>query len=130
MNRGNNLLVSGFLVALAIGVTGVMVSESEWIDRLDDVFIIILALIAAIWHLRADYRYTWSLVPLGLLIFAFTGKLIGFALEIGDPASAGDELGILPTIGAMLIIGCFVVGKSYPGRTAEKSPRDVDENAR
>jgi hypothetical protein len=97
MNRGNNLLVSGFLVALAIGVTEVMFSESEWIDRLDDGWIIILASIVMSWYLYRDHRNTGSLVPLGLLILAFTSKLIGFALEIGDPSSVGNNLGILPT---------------------------------
>lgn len=65
LNRGNNLLVSGFLVSLATGLIGLLVSETEWIDCQDDGLVIFLAVVAAGWYLGKDHRYTWSLVPFG-----------------------------------------------------------------
>ena len=126
LNRGNNLLVSGFLVSLATGLIGLRVSETEWIDRLDDGLVIFLAVVTAGGYLGKDHRYTWSLVPFGLLALSFPAKLTGFSLETGDPASSGDGLGILPTIGSLPIITGFLQWKTYPGRTMQNSSEEHD----
>ena len=114
INRGNNVLVSAFLVALAVGLIGTMFSEPEWIDRLDDILLILLAVIAAAWYFYRDNRYNWSVVPVGLLFLALVGKLIGLVLEMGDPESVGDEAGIVPLIGTLLVIAGFLVWKAHP----------------
>ena len=53
--------------------------------------------------------------PVQVACALFLAKLTGFALEMGDPASAGDDPGILPTIAVLLIITGFLLWKYVPG---------------
>jgi hypothetical protein len=109
INRGNNLLVTAFLVAVAISLLGDLPQEHEFIDHLDEILIILTGVGCLVWYLLGQHRYELSLIPLGLLALALIFKIIAVAIEIGDATAIGDDFGLLPAILVMLIISSYVV---------------------
>jgi hypothetical protein len=112
INRGNNLFIVVFLAVLAAGLVGEIFTETEWIDRLDDITVIVIAIITVCWYLYGNNRYTRAYLPFVLLILAFFTKLGGLYIEAGDPAAVGDELGILPTMFFLIIIAGYILWKT------------------
>ena len=98
INRGNNLLMSGFLAVLGFGLSPEIIRETEWIDRADDIMLVILAIAASSWYLYGTNRTRRSLVPFGLLIIALITKFAAVALEISDVEAVGDEFGVIPVL--------------------------------
>ncbi len=95
INRGNNLLAVGYLSVTSVAVLGLVFAEADWADKLDDIAIVVLAVIALIWYFSGRNRYQRSLVPLSLLGISFLAKVAALVIEFGDPASAGDDYGIV-----------------------------------
>ncbi|HMD90345.1 MAG TPA: hypothetical protein VKF38_14375 [Anaerolineaceae bacterium] len=121
MNRGNNLLMVGFLAVLGIGVIAELFTENELMDKADDVIILLLAIIAVVWYLRGTNRYQYSWFPFILLSIGLLDKIMGLAIEFGDPDAVGDEFGILPTLIAIIIIsGVILVRSRNANRTIEE----------
>ena len=98
MNRGNNLLMSGFLAVLGFGLVPEILRESEWIDRADDIVLLLLAIAASSWYLYGTNRTRRSLVPFGLLIIALVTIFAALAIEFTDPVAVGDEFGVIPVL--------------------------------
>jgi hypothetical protein len=112
MNRGNNLLIVGFLSVLGIGVIAELFNEVDLQDKIDDTIIMLIAIIAIVWYVRGTHRYQYSWVPFILLSLGFIDKIGAIAIESGDPAAAGDEFGILPTLLALMIISAVIMVRS------------------
>jgi hypothetical protein len=112
MNRGNNLLIVGFLSVLGIGVIAELFTENELLDKADDAIIMLLAIIAIIWYVRGTHRYQYSWFPFILLSLAFIDKIGAMSIEFSDPAASGDEFGILPTLLALIIISAVIMVRS------------------
>jgi hypothetical protein len=96
INRGNNLLVTAFLVAVAISLVGDIPQEHELVDHMDEILIILTGVGCLVWYLLGQHKYKWSLIPLGFLTAALIFKIIGVAIEFGDATAIGDDFGILP----------------------------------
>ena len=112
VNRGNNLMTVAFLGTLALGLVGEVIMEKDVIDKFDDAFIIIFALIAVIWYFTKDNKYSSSYLPFIMLCGVFVIKIIAFIIEHDDPASVGDEYGLLAPLLAMVIINIVVLRKT------------------
>ncbi len=95
INRGNNLLAVGYLSITSVAVLGLVFGEADWGDKLDDIAIAVLAIIAIIWYFSGRNRYKRSLVPLSLVGISFLAKVAALVIEWDDPASAGDDYGIV-----------------------------------
>jgi hypothetical protein len=112
MNRGNNLLIVGFLAVLGIGVMAELFNEVDLVDKLDDAIILLVAIVAVIWYLIGTNRYQYTWFPFILLFIGFLDKIMGLVIESSDPVASGDEFGILPTILALLIISGVIMVRS------------------
>jgi hypothetical protein len=117
-NRANNLLATGLLAVLAAGVVPVAFIENEWIDRVDDIVIGLIAVAAIAWYLWGHNRVRWSITPavlvgLGLAMKAATV----FATEATDVNARGDDIGVM--VGFVVALGLvgWQVWKARPSRT-------------
>jgi hypothetical protein len=110
INRGINLLgvaVLGIDSSLALFE---IFNETEWIDRLDDLVVLILAVIGIVWYLAGSNRYRRSPLPWVLLSLAWVMKVIGlFVIEHDDANAAGPDYGLIVT----LLLGAIIVAWQY-----------------
>lgn len=104
INRGNNLLATGALAALALGLVTFTAQEDELLHKADEIGIIIVALLLVGWYFLGKNRYSRSFVPLGMVTAALVVKVVGLALEFDDTADRGDDIGLVQVILALLII--------------------------
>jgi hypothetical protein len=112
INRGNNLVIVAFLGAIALGLIGEVFMETDIIDKFDDAFIILFGIIAVIWYFTKDHKFQKSYMPLILIAGAFIVKVLAMAIEMDDPASVGDEIGLLVPLLAILIIHIVMLAKT------------------
>ncbi len=85
-------------------------NETEWIDRLDDLVVVALAIIGIVWYLAGSNRYRRSPLPWVLLNLAWVMKMIGlFVIERDDANAAGPDYGLIVT----LLVGAIVVAWQY-----------------
>jgi hypothetical protein len=112
INRGNNLLMAGFLAVVGFGMIPEIFRETEWIDRSDDIIVTLLAIAVSSWYLYGNNRYKRSLVPFGLLIVALITKVAGLMLEFDDQGAAGDELGVIPIFILIIILSGYLLYKT------------------
>ncbi len=94
---------------LGFGLIPEILRETEWIDRGDDIILVLLAIMVSSWYLSGKNRFQRSLVPFGLLIVALAIKIAGLTLEIGDPDAAGDEFGVIPVLLLIVILSGYIL---------------------
>ncbi len=121
MNRGNNLLIVGLLLFTALGVFTEVFREDEWLDKADDIFVVLAALVGVIWYLARKNRYQFSWFPFGLLAATFAVKVLAFVNEFDDPTASGDEFGVLIPLGVMVLVNAVLL---YRARKAAALPLD------
>ncbi len=112
VNRGVNLLgVALLAIESTLGLFEIF-NETEWIDRLDDLVVVALAIIGIVWYLAGSNRYRRSPLPWVLLNLAWVMKMIGlFVIERDDANAAGPDYGLIVT----LLVGAVVVAWQYFG---------------
>jgi len=110
INRSVNLLGVVILsIESTLGLFEVF-NETEWIDRLDDLVVVALAIIGIVWYLAGSNRYRRSPLPWILLSLAWVMKMIGlFVIERDDANAAGPDYGLIIT----LLVGAIVVAWQY-----------------
>ncbi len=105
-NRGNNLLVTTVLLLAGIGLGSSAIPEGETVDKIDDVGLLVVGLVALAWYLFAGMRTRRTLVPSALAALALAVQVIGVFLESDDKASFGDNIGgmlmLVPLAGVAL----------------------------
>jgi len=95
VNRGNNLLPTGVLSVIGLGLIPEIFGEDEVLHKLDDVLMLVLAGVAVGWYLMGDNRWKRTWAPVALLVVGFVIKAVAFAgLEAGDQQDAGDDIAI------------------------------------
>ena len=95
INRGNNLLGIAYIAVTSVGLIDLVFSENEWLDRADDIAIILIALIGVVWYISGRNRYKRSFVPLAIVGVSFLVKVVALIIEFDDPAAAGDDYGVV-----------------------------------
>jgi hypothetical protein len=114
INRGNNLLGIAYIAITSVGLIDLVFSENEWLDRADDIAIIIIALIGVAWYLSGRNRYTRSLVPLAIVGISFLVKAAALIIEFDDPAAAGDDYGIVIAFFLLTIVEAVILYRTRP----------------
>ncbi len=132
LNRGNNLFIVGLVVFLACGVFLEIFVENELLDKADDVFAVLIAIVAVAWYLRGKNRFQYSWVPWSLLAVTFVAKVLAFLNERDDPAAVGDEFGVVIPLAVMVIVSGIILYRSrnqavieegIPAREVQRSPQ-------
>ncbi len=130
LNRGNNLFIVGLVVFLACGVFLEIFVENELLDKADDIFAVLIAIVAVVWYLRGKNRFQYSWVPWILLAVTFVAKVLAFLNERDDPAAVGDEFGVVIPLAVMVIVSGIILYRSRnqavieegaPAREAQRS---------
>lgn len=104
INRGNNLLATGALAAIAMGLVTLTTQEDELLHKADEIGIMIVAAVLVVWYFLGKNRYSRSFVPLAIVTAALVVKVVGLALELNDTKDVGDDIGVIQVILALLII--------------------------
>lgn len=113
------MLVIGLLGFTGIGLVGEFFNEVEWRDKADDIFIVILAMIGAIWYFTGRNRYKFSWLPFILFLITTIVKASTFIYEFNDQVARGDEFGlVLPLLVLTIISGISI----YHNRSSNKLP--------
>ena len=113
VNRGNNQLMIGLLALTFLPLIPVALGEDNLVDRLDDGFIVLLAIAGIIWYFVGRNRYHRSFAPLALVIFSFIAQTGGVFLEIGDPLGEGiDDLVLIAAFTMGLILSIIVYSRT------------------
>lgn len=106
INRGFNLMATTILVLVGFAFSIVAASpvENDWGDRLDDIGLVLVGLVALLWYVVGRNRYQRSLVPVMLAGLATAVQLLAVLLERDDPAAFGDNY-----LGLALLVPFVVV---------------------
>jgi hypothetical protein len=104
INRGNNLLATGALAALGLGLITELTQEDELLHKADEIGVIVIAALLVGWYFLGKNRYSRSFVPLAMVTAALVVKVVGLALEFSDTKDVGDDIGVVQVILALLII--------------------------
>lgn len=102
------MLVVGLLGFVGIGLVGEFFNEVEWRDKSDDIFIVVLAIWAAIWFFSGRNRYKFSWLPTVLLAITAVVKVSTFFYEFDDQVARGDEFGLMVPLLVLTII-CVIL---------------------
>jgi hypothetical protein len=119
INRGYNMLVVGLLSFVGIGLVGEFFNEVEWRDKGDDIVIVILAIVGAIWYFTGHNRYKFSWIPFILLTIATIIKISTLIYEFNDQVARGDEFGLVAPLFIMTIVSGIAI---YRNRRNNQMP--------
>ena len=111
-NRGNNMLMVGYLAITASAIVEQIIGEDDLVDRIDEAVIILLAIAGLVWYFSRRNRFQHSFAPLALFIAAFVVQAGGLMAEIGDPAAAGDDFGLTIAFAVGLIVSIVIYARS------------------
>ncbi len=105
IHRAFNLMVTTvlFFGGIAFGLVALSPVENDWGDRLDDIGLLAIGIIAVIWYLAGRNRLRRSVIPVVLAGLAMVIQLAAIPLERDDPAAFGDNIG-----GLVMLIPFFV----------------------
>ena len=119
VNRGNNLLAVGLLATIGIGIVTEVFREDELLHKADDAALFVLGIGALVWYFAGTNRFKRSLLPLGLLVAGIAVKAVAaFALEAGDQADVGDDIGVLTVFLVAIVISALAYFRSGAGAPA------------
>lgn len=119
VNRGNNLLAVGLIATIGIGIVTEVAREDEILHKADDAALFLLGVGALVWYFAGTNRFKRSLVPLGLLLAGMVVKAVAaFALETGDQADVGDDIGVLTVFVVAIVISALAYFRSGAGSPA------------
>jgi drug/metabolite transporter (DMT)-like permease len=104
INRGFNLLAAGVLGLAGLAFGSLIFEEADPIDKVDNSILVLVAILAVAWYLIGNHRYERSAVPIALAGTALAGQLLGIAIEAGDPAAIGDDIGGMLLFVPLLIL--------------------------
>lgn len=104
VNRGYNTLAAALLGVLGFGFTELIFGEPDPLDKIDNIILLGIGVIAIAWYFTANHRLQRSPVPIGLGLVALIGQILGIFIEINDPAAIGDDFGGLTLYALTLIL--------------------------
>jgi FtsH-binding integral membrane protein len=110
--RAYNLMVTTVIFFAGIAFGGVIFSETDPPDMVDDAGLLAVGLFAVLWYRLGWHRYRRSIVPTLLAVLALLVQLAAVPLEREDEAAFGDN------IGGLVLFGSFAVFVIYQYRRA------------
>jgi len=112
-HRGINLLVLGLLSFTGIGLLAELIREAEFIDKLDDIVIILLAITAVIWYFTGRNRFKLTWIPFILYAISAVVKIGAVINEFSDKVAVGDDLGLVIPMVVMAVVTGIVVARAH-----------------
>ena len=112
IQRGNNMLMIGYLAITASAIIERLIGEDDLVDRIDEALIILLAIAGLVWYFSRRNRYQHSFAPLALFIATFVVQFGGLMAEINDPAAAGDDYGLVIAYAVGLVVSIVIYARS------------------
>jgi hypothetical protein len=110
INKGYNMLVTGLLGFVGIGLVAEFFREPEWIDKADDIIIVGLAIFGGIWYFTGRNRNKFSWLPIALLTISTLVKIGAVINEFSDKVAVGDDLGlVIPMVFMTIIAGISLI---------------------
>jgi hypothetical protein len=107
LNRGHNLIITTILFLTGLGMALFAPGESDGVDRIDDLGLLVVGLLALLWSLASKSRFQRSVIPLGLTLLALAVQVLGVVLEAGDKASFGDNVAGAIILLALTLFACW-----------------------
>jgi len=107
VNRGYNLMVAAILFFAGLAFGTVAIEETDAIDKVDDIGLLVVGAIAVFWYLWGDHRLRRSQVPVLLAIVALVAQYSAIVFERDDPTAFGDN------IGGIILFTPFVIFAIY-----------------
>ena len=93
VNRGFNLLATSVASLAGFAFLPEAFFENDFPDKIDDILLFVIALVAMFWYNHSQNRYVRSFVPVLLVIAALVVKIIGIIIEHDDAQAVGDDFG-------------------------------------
>ncbi len=94
-NRGLNFFgVASLALIIASDALFQLAFEADWEDKIDDIWVTIVAAAAIIWYRHGGNRYSSSVMPLVFLLLGLAGKIAALVIERDDAAAVGPDIGI------------------------------------
>jgi peptidoglycan/LPS O-acetylase OafA/YrhL len=117
INRGFNLLSVSIAGLAGFAFLPEAFLEKDLPDKIDDILLFLLALVAIYWYSRSNNRYVRSAVPVVLICLGLAIKLVGIIIEYADPEAVGDDFGglILFILATGLVIYQYSKSKTLSG---------------
>jgi len=130
-NRGNNMLMVGYMAITAAAIVERLIGEDDLVDRLDEAVIILLAIAGLVWYFSRRNRYQHSFAPLALFIATFVVQATGLAVEFSDPAAAGDDYGLVIAYLVGLIVSIVIYARARErGVSTEQVTLEITDHPR
>lgn len=106
INRGFNLLAVSISGLAGLSFLPEVFVEKDIPDKIDDLLLFILAVVAMLWYKKSNNRYVHSFLPVAIIIIGLVVKIGGLLIELDDPEAFGDDIGglILFVISTWLVI--------------------------
>ena len=124
-HRGYNLMAAAFLFFIGIGLGTNAIPEADFADKIDDLGLLIIGLIAVLWYLTVG-RTRRSIVPVVLTVLALAAQVLGVVLEVSDKDAFGDNIGGMVILVPFLLFMIWqytrqarVIGAVMPAGPAE-----------
>jgi len=101
-----------YLAITAAAIVEGLIGEDDLVDRLDEAFIILLAIAGLVWYFSRRNRYQHSFTPLALFIASFVVQTGGLMAKLSDPAAAGDDYGLVIAYTIGMIVSIVIYARS------------------
>jgi hypothetical protein len=123
-DRGYNLMMTAFLFVggLAFGLSAI--SEGDLPDKIDDIAVLAIGVIALAWYRLGSSRFQRSWLPLLLVALTIASLVVGILIESGDRQSLSDNATGMWLYVPLLILGVWEYFR--PFRVARLSPSDPE----
>lgn len=93
INRGFNLLAVSIASLSGFAFLPEVFVEKDMPDKIDDLILFILGIVAMWWYRKSNNRYVRSAVPVAIIIIGCIVKIAGLLIELDDPEAFGDDIG-------------------------------------
>lgn len=93
INRGFNLLGTSIVALAGFAFTAEIFLENDWPDKIDDITLLVLGVVAIIWYLSGKNKYMRSIMPVVLVALSLLAKIGAIIVEHDDKDAVGDDFG-------------------------------------
>lgn len=93
INRGFNLLGTAIVALAGFAFTAEIFLENDWPDKIDDIALLVLAIVGIIWYLYGKNKYMRSVMPVVLIVLSLLAKIMAVIIEHDDKDAVGDDFG-------------------------------------
>jgi hypothetical protein len=105
-----NYFTAAFIGILGFSLAGEIFQEDDAPDKIDDVILLIIGIVAIWWYKKKGYKAPSVTGSLVLLVLALLTKIGAIIVEHADAEAVGDDIGIVI---ALVITIVFVLWQKF-----------------